>query len=444
MPKYCSVPNCKDGSGTGSGSDRISFYKFPLQDAVRLQQWLKNMGRESWTPSRHQYICHKHFAPSCFKVRWGIRYLDNDAVPTVFQEAEKRKAADHSGEKAKRLRASDDEAIVVSEDMSEAVDALMVENSLHMVHLYEINVNPLQGEAPGGAGTVGQHDCSLQSGTHFPLTLFQTVNDLSNGENAELIILSEGQNELVNGVDAATLTRGHGSVFDCTDEVLTSLCVGRLTGTGEDFSDVQKDNDVQVISYFETMPSVLSNETGTRFSSPPDTVLSSALGSKPISSILPIVSKHVQPSPSSLVLTVERLDTDEGEADDGQSEEDSAERQRYQHEEHCYHKTSLSKEQLEAIVVELQKKVKVLQQRHRRHLEKILSLESTVNQLRQSNLLNEERLQLLERALLQTSAADAGETVAIIYGEDDAAYLYTTEQAVRPNCLDIMFTCSQC
>lgn len=62
-----------------------------------------------------------------------------------------------------------------------------------------------------------------------------------------------------------------------------------------------------------------------------------------------------------------------------------------------YHKNSLSKEQLEVIVLELQKKVKMLQQRHRRHLEKLVGLENTVSQLRQNNLLNEERLQLLER-----------------------------------------------
>lgn len=49
---------------------------------------------------------------------------------------------------------------------------------------------------------------------------------------------------------------------------------------------------------------------------------------------------------------------------------------------------------------ELQKKVKVLQQRHRRHLEKLVGLENTVSQLRQSNLLNEERLQLLERVFI--------------------------------------------
>lgn len=61
-----------------------------------------------------------------------------------------------------------------------------------------------------------------------------------------------------------------------------------------------------------------------------------------------------------------------------------------------YHKNSLNKQQLETVVVELQKKVKVLQQRHRQHVEKLMGLENTVSQLRQNNLLNEERLQLLE------------------------------------------------
>lgn len=51
------------------------------------------------------------------------------------------------------------------------------------------------------------------------------------------------------------------------------------------------------------------------------------------------------------------------------------------------------------IVSELQKKVKMLQQRHRRHLDKLVGLENTVSQLRQNNLLNEERLQFLERVV---------------------------------------------
>lgn len=65
--------------------------RFPLQDTDRLQQWLRNMGRENWTPSRYHYICHEHFAPECFKMRWGIRYLENNAVPTVFQKKQVNK-----------------------------------------------------------------------------------------------------------------------------------------------------------------------------------------------------------------------------------------------------------------------------------------------------------------------------------------------------------------
>lgn len=450
MPKYCSVPNCK--SDSGSGSDRRSFYKFPLQDPDRLQQWLRNMGRENWIPSRHQYICHEHFAPSCFKVRWGIRYLESDAVPTVFQKAEKRKAMDHSEKKPKVLRANGNQSIMVSDDRAAANDAADTESTLHTVHLYEITVDSAQQGETGLMETshVEESDRSIQTdlnqwasvngfntGANFPLTLIQSVDDLSDsGENTEVVVMSEcaageGQEELVNGITAAILTQGQRLVVNdtalgCTDESAASLCVEDVTCTTEEFSDIHEGHETQVIAYFETIPNVFPSETS-QFTFSPNTVLSSALSSKPITSTLPIVSKHVSPSPTSLVLTVERLDTEGEEGDDCRPEEDGAERQDHQLEEHCYHKNSLSKEQLEAIVAELQKKVKVLQQRHRRHLEKLLGLENTVSQLRQNNLLNEERLQLLERAYTQTSAAvsDADETVAIIYEEDDAAYFYT-------------------
>ncbi|XP_062242672.1 THAP domain-containing protein 5-like [Platichthys flesus] len=422
MPKYCSVPSCKTESCIGTRS----FYRFPLQEPERLQQWLRNMGRENWAPSRHQYICHQHFAASCFRVRWGIRYLESDAVPTLFHQVEKRKAEDQSEERTKRVRLHGDEDVPGTDGRTAAVDAVEVENSLRTVHLYEITVDPAQcggtGLVESSHGVKSLHaDLSsltsgdgFQTGTSFPLTL--TVED-SRGDT-EVVVMSdglgaEGQDELVKGIAAAILTQGH----DSTLEAAASLRAGDVT---ED--TISLHGGQEVIAVFETIPSVLPPA---RLVFSPNTVLSSALSSKPISSTVPIVSKHAPAPPTSLVLTLERLDTDEG--DDGKSDEDDTEQQDHQLEEHCYHRSSLSKEQLEAIVSELQKKVKVLQQRHRRHLEKLLGLENTVTQLRQSNLLNEERLQLLERAYEQTSAAvmDAGETVAIVFEEDTAALLYT-------------------
>lgn len=227
-----------------------------------------------------------------------------------------------------------------------------MESTLHTVHLYEITVDPSQqGETgPVESRDVGDADLNplasldgFEMEAHFPLTLFQTVDDLSNsGENTEVVVMSEGpagegQDELVNGITAAILTRGHGLVIDDstlggTDEAVAPLGVEDVTCAEEELSDGR---ETQVIAYFETIPNVFPRKASTQFTFSPDTVLSSALSSKPITSTLPIVSKHVTPPPTSLVLTVERLDTDEGEGDDGQSEEDGGiERQDPQLEEH--------------------------------------------------------------------------------------------------------------
>ncbi|XP_037533875.1 THAP domain-containing protein 5 [Nematolebias whitei] len=410
--------------------------RFPLQDPVRLQRWLRNMGRENWTPSRHQYVCHEHFSPSCFKVRWGVRYLESDAVPTVFQLSPKRKAADQTERKPKRLRVKTGRT--GSGDGSSVLDGVQIEHGFHTVQLFEVSVDQSQPAESGlDPGDIRGPYSSLQvdpqgpgdtvdTGLNVPLTFCQREDGPINSmDGAQLVLVPETQDELVKRSTAAILGVGPSVVLDLPRPEESG------PSWAEEFSKVHECQEV--IAYFETIPNVLPSETSTRFSVSPDTVLSSALSSKPILSTLPIVSKHVPPSStlpivskhvptSSLVLTLEPLDSEEG---DGAAPED-VEQEDQQLEEHRYHRTSLSKEQLEAVVAELQKKVKVLQQRHRRHLEKLLGLENTVSQLRQNNLLNEERLQLLERAYQQTTAAASGpgETVTIIY-EDDTAYLYT-------------------
>ncbi|XP_074554737.1 THAP domain-containing protein 5-like [Halichoeres trimaculatus] len=90
MPRYCAVKFCRNRRGTTSkqGKRRISFYPFPLLDKPRLQKWVDNMKRKEWTPSRHQYLCSEHFTEDCFDIRWGIRYLKNTAIPTIFPSTE--------------------------------------------------------------------------------------------------------------------------------------------------------------------------------------------------------------------------------------------------------------------------------------------------------------------------------------------------------------------
>lgn len=445
MPKYCSAPNCKNDSGN-TNSERKSFYKFPLHDPDRLEQWLRNMGREDWIPSRHQYICHDHFTSSCFKLRWGIRYLENDAVPTVFLLPQKRKGVDQCDNKYKRLRCSSTLHMSTSDKGAPGRETRELDSiTTTAVQLYDITVDPSHCRVPelensGGARSSVDALLPLSAVTErdYPVALFQTVEDLGGldcGEHAEVVVVSQGpsvdgEEEVVSGITTAILTGGGNlSMKEYPDHLVegqTSLVIENVAPEMKEPSVFLSDHSAQIIAYFETIPNVLCNGTSAEVCISPDTVLSSALSSRPIVSTLPIVSKHMSPSPTSLILTLERIETVGEEDGRDTPEEDATEQQESQLEEHCYNKNSLSKEQLEAIVTELQKKVKVLQQRHRRHLDKLLGLEATVSQLKQNNLVNEERLQLLERAYIQTCAAvtEAGETVAIIY-EDNTTYLYT-------------------
>ncbi|KAI1893687.1 hypothetical protein AGOR_G00126260 [Albula goreensis] len=453
MPKYCTAPNCKNDA---KNSDRKSFYKFPLHDSARLKQWLKNMGREDWTPSRHQHLCHDHFTPACFTLRWGIRYLANDAVPTIFQlseNTEKRKGGDRSERNPKRQRNCGRRSIRTMPTVEVSTsDSMCQDRDANMVQLYAITVDASQ---PGqsvllDAGNMGHTMGSVQTAmplpvvdgqvgsvSELPVTLFQTVEDLGEAgegeQHAEVVVVSEGptvdmeeqeKEEVLGGITGALLVDSQDVAMNVNDG--SSLTIENVALEMAEPSAVQDDRGVQIIAYFETIPNVLPATSATQPCPMPDTVLSSALSSKPIVSTLPIVSKHLPPSAGSLVLTLERLESMEKNGGKEAEVEDSTEHQGKQLEEHRYHKNSLSKEQLEAIVIELQKKVKVLQQRHRRHLDKLLGLESTVSQLRHSNLVNEERLRLLEKAYVQTSAAvsDVGETVAIICEDESTAYLY--------------------
>lgn len=232
-----------------------------------------------------------------------------------------------------------------------------MESMFHTVHLYEITVDPSQQGETSVVESGGESDCSLQTDLYpiasvdefetcseFPLAVIQTVDDLSHSEdNTEIVLMSdcpvgEQQDEVVDGVTAAILSRGHGLVMnDSTlglDDAVATLSVGDVTCTTEEFADIHEGHETQVIAYFETIPNVFPSETSSRVTFTPDTVLSSALSSKPITSTLPIVSKHMPVSPTSVVLAVERMDTEMEEFGDKSEDDEAMERQDQQLEEH--------------------------------------------------------------------------------------------------------------
>lgn len=72
-------------------------------DRRQRRDWLRAVGRSSWDPSKHTYICSEHFEASCYQTAHDGRLkamLKPEAVPTVFSGKPASRAA---GEAARQL-----------------------------------------------------------------------------------------------------------------------------------------------------------------------------------------------------------------------------------------------------------------------------------------------------------------------------------------------------
>ncbi|XP_038623320.1 THAP domain-containing protein 8 [Tachyglossus aculeatus] len=375
MPKYCRAPNCSNTAGHLSADNRrISFYKFPLQDPARLQEWLQQMRQDQWVPTRHQHLCSDHFAPSCFEWRWGVRYLKPDAVPTIFRASAggtKRKSPGRPPAEPGPKRPAEGEAGPTASGPLGAL-AIAIDPGLASAPVYV--------EA---AGEPGPRAPLL--GTVSLVPLLQLVGAEPPGEPGALVI--------------------ENVAIEPFPEPLP----------------LPPASPAPMVAYFETIPTAAPLTPAP--APPPETVLSSAL-SLPIVSTVPIVSNHGAGELGGEVEMEEEEEEDDGERGDSGGEPEPEGRLEA---EHGYHKAELSAAQLAGVVAGLQRKVKGLQQRHRRHCAKLEAMEGLVEQLRKENLVSEEKLRLLEMACLQTGAVvpEGGGTVAIICQEDDRALVYT-------------------
>lgn len=105
MVGYCSAFGCKTKSLKGGPS----FHKFPADKCI-LQKWLVAIKRENFKPTKHSRLCSDHFENTDFIVRFGQKYLEKSAVPSIFnfpQHLQKRKAPVRNRNSAKRRKGSE-------------------------------------------------------------------------------------------------------------------------------------------------------------------------------------------------------------------------------------------------------------------------------------------------------------------------------------------------
>ncbi|XP_056890098.1 zinc finger protein 239-like isoform X3 [Takifugu flavidus] len=70
----CSAIGCTNRHSKGSA---LQFFRFPLRDADRLKQWLRNVKRVNWIPSDASRLCSMHFVDNDFCMNEG-QWADRD------------------------------------------------------------------------------------------------------------------------------------------------------------------------------------------------------------------------------------------------------------------------------------------------------------------------------------------------------------------------------
>ena len=103
MVVTCVAYGCTERMGK---DPNVSFHRFPHKNPERLRKWIQAIRHQDWLPTKHSYICSKHFTESSFVVRPGKDgcRLYEHAIPSLFLSFPKHLQKSHVKRKSPRKR----------------------------------------------------------------------------------------------------------------------------------------------------------------------------------------------------------------------------------------------------------------------------------------------------------------------------------------------------
>ncbi|NXW49305.1 THAP5 protein, partial [Nyctiprogne leucopyga] len=401
MPRYCAASCCKNRGGQSARDQRkLSFYPFPLHDKERLEKWLRNMKRDAWTPSKHQLLCSDHFTPDSLDVRWGIRYLKHTAVPTIFSspDDEEKDSSQNTPQDVKREDLQETNTNVDSEKASVSLEPCPPKQ------------NPVIAE---NIGEKAEAVCSTALRKPLQIKKLQ----LHNGEDfqADSVTLDNSSKQHMYqpnpvlsaaAVQSMEATSAHTSVEDpvsCTSTVLQftdpdySNSSLRLKNALDSITDYAIENPSSHVvgRSFEVQP---TNENAVLLSTVTQTIEQFSGSEESVIAIIVPAKSSEEPeivNSSFLPITQEFLDTEETETDKSVYTNAYGGSEVLQT-EHSYCKQDIDRDHLWQKISKLHSKITLLEMQEIKTLGRLRSLEALIGQLKQENLLSEEKLKIVE------------------------------------------------
>ncbi|XP_027621210.1 THAP domain-containing protein 5 isoform X2 [Tupaia chinensis] len=342
------------------------------------------MKRDSWIPSKYQFLCSDHFTPDSLDIRWGIRYLKQTAIPTIFSLPEDNQEKDPYKKKSQKKKMEDEKEVCLKAKSKESfasdeakrntlsADVLLPEHG-------ELLDSSTLVKSPVYKTGIIQNMLALnviKQGTEKPQsTLEASVNqDTSRGNfhtsfenlNSTMISLTTSNSE---GIEQSLETQ---EVLEITTSHLANP---NFTNNSMEIKSAQENPFL-----FNTI-----NQTVEELNTSKESVIAIFV---PTESSKPVVNSFIPTQKE----TMEMEDTD--------IEESLYKDVDYGTEvlqiEHSYCRQDVNKEHLWQKVSKLHSKITLLELQEQQTLGRLKSLEALIRQLKQENWLSEENVKIIE------------------------------------------------
>ncbi|XP_072509128.1 THAP domain-containing protein 5 [Notamacropus eugenii] len=389
MPRYCAAFSCKNRRGRNNKDRKLSFYPFPLHDKERLEKWLRNMKRDTWVPSKYQFLCSDHFTPDSLDIRWGIRYLKQTAVPTIFSLPEDSQEKDHGKNKPQKKKAEDEREIclmIKSEELSAEMEpkknVLSTENfngSTDLLYSSSLS-EPLQKDKPPVSSMENSHNGTLTINSAIPQHIEKPKPVLETAvvQDVEVSSFHTSLENLLN-TTAATLNVSNPEHVHLSVEPSNVIETAIDHLSNPDITDISvstQENTVLLSTITQTIEELNTEEESVI------TILVPAESSKPsTSSFMPAEEESID---------MEDVDVEDSLYDDTDYGIEVLQT------EHSYCRQDINRELLWQKVTKLHSKITLLELQEQQTLGRLKSLETLIGQLKQENLLSEEKLKIVE------------------------------------------------
>ncbi|XP_054427339.1 THAP domain-containing protein 5 [Pteronotus mesoamericanus] len=384
MPRYCAAICCKNRRGRNNKDRKLSFYPFPLHDKERLEKWLKNMKRDSWMPSKYQFLCSDHFTPDSLDIRWGIRYLKQTAIPTIFSLPEDNQEKDSSEKDCPKKKIGDEKEVCLKAKSQESFVSKEPEK-----RTVNTAVPPKQAESlPSPA--LAKPPAPNTGSVHNNIVILTLVNQ-DTGKPESTLETSINQDIGMGG-------------FHTSFENLNSTAV---TLTASNSEGIQRPLETQEVFEITTShlahPDVTNNSIEIKTAQENPFLLSTItqtveeLNTNEESVIAIFVpTENSKPTINSFIpAQKETVEMEDVGVDDSLYKDLDYETEVLQI-EHSYCRQDINKEHLWQKVSKLHSKITLLELQEQQTLGRLKSLEALIRQLKQENWLSEENVKIIE------------------------------------------------